>query len=140
MLSLTKLFRFVAVPWLTRTCGILINAPNSKVAKLGDRVEFECSTNETTPDSSGLQTYTNAPEEANPLVWIFLSATSSTEEFIYRGGFVPQKLSLKYAIAGETIRGRYNLVINSVDLTFAGTYTCSETSLGDKEPHNSSAE
>src|SRR6218665_1635399 len=97
----------------------MLTGPNNTIVKLGDNVEFECSmpTSATTPQTI-------------PLDWAFISATSSQNiQYLYTCGQITHNISSKYAIK-NTARGGYNLIVNSVDHSFGGTYTCSE--LGDQ--------
>lgn len=90
----------------------MLTGPNNTIVKLGDNVEFECSTSATTPI---------------PLEWAFTSATSSHEkQVLYYSGEITHNLTSKYAIKNTT-PGGYNLIMDSVDHSFSGTYTCSES-------------
>lgn len=120
--------------WIARTHCILITVPKNTFAKIGDRVEFECSTNETISSFSGFSS--DYEGEAIPLTWMFSSATSSTADlFIYHSGYVDHNLSSRYSVDDHT-PGSYNLIVNSVALSFAGTYTCSGPQILGEDRHN----
>lgn len=126
------------VSWVARTHCILITVPKNTVAKFGDRVELECSTNETI--SSFSEFYSDSEDKAIPLDWMLSSSTSSTAELsIYRSDHFVQNLSSRFPI-GKTTRGSYNLIVNAVDFSFAGTYTCSEPQLLQDRHNHASAE
>jgi|SRR6218665_2062544 len=90
------------------TIGQLTAVPKNTIAKLGDRVELECGT-----------------DASIPVSWHFSLAGSQNSMFIYYSGVITFNISDKYVIDNiET--GRYNLIMNSVDLSMGGTYTCSD--------------
>ena len=91
------------------TLGHLTAVPKNTVAKLGDGVELECITN-----------------AIIPVRWEFSISGSQNKTFIYHSGVITHRLRDKY-VMDNSRTGRYNLVMNSVDLSLGGTYTCSDT-------------
>lgn len=88
--------------------GHLRDVPKNTIAKLGARVELVCQT--------------DAPI---PVRWNFSPAGSQNRTVIYLSGVITHSLKNKYAIDNDRT-GRYNLIMNSVDLSFGGSYTCSD--------------
>lgn len=111
------------VSFFTRTYGNLLTVPKNAVAKLGDRVEFECSTSETIGEGGSLD-------------WTFFSATSKNKSIITETGIITQTCHSKYAVE-NSIQGRYNLIMNSVDLSFGGMYTCTWSGTAEETPSSS---
>lgn len=96
----------VTVSCVGNTVSSLITVPKNTVTKLGDRVELECSTN-----------------AQSPVRWEFSIADSHNKSIVYHSGIITHSLQDKYTIDNNR-KGRYNLIVNSVDLSFGGTYTC----------------
>src|SRR6218665_102933 len=90
------------------TIGHLAAVPRNTVVKLGDSVELECITN-----------------AKIPVRWDFAFGGSQNKTLIYLSGVVTHSLKNKYAIDNRET-GRYNLIMNSTDLSFDGTYMCSD--------------
>src|SRR6218665_2958870 len=93
----------------------LLSSPMNTIAKIGHRVELECSTNATAP-----------------LVWRFKGINSTQFEDIYLNGQITREFSSIYKV-NTSINGRWNLVIDSVAVDQAGTYRCENTETYD--PH-----
>lgn len=103
---LLRLSVLITVSCVGNTVSSLITVPKNTVAKLGDRVELECSTN-----------------AQIPVRWEFSIADSHNKSIVYHSGIITHSLQDKYAIDNNR-KGQYNLIVNSVDLSFGGTYTC----------------
>src|SRR6218665_3020067 len=84
----------------------LLSSPMNTIAKIGHRVELECSTSATAP-----------------LIWRFKGVNSTQFEDIYLNGQISQKVSSTYKV-NTSINGRWNLIIDSVAVAQAGTYRC----------------
>ena len=80
--------------------------PRSSVVLTGDKVEFHCSVT-----GSGLTT------------WTYTSWNTSTEREIYSGLDIFDSVKSRYKI-DKRISGQHNLIIDSVDLAYAGIYKC----------------
>src|SRR6218665_2394602 len=96
----------------------LLSFPINTIAKVGERVEFECSTNVTTP-----------------LRWDFAEVNSTKFEYIYLNEEISNNFSSRYKVETPT-NGTWTLVINSTDMSHAGTYRCSTIpnyNIGEKE-------
>lgn len=91
----------------------LVTVPRNKIVFLNMKTELQCSTN-----------------SVNPIRWLFTSIDGRSVSAVF---FIHENLTThgeaKYKIEGS-IRGQYNLVIESVDLSYAGRYKCIEGSLG----------
>lgn len=81
--------------------------PMNTVSFVGDRVKMECSSSSST----------------SPVDWEFALARSSDFSLICSFGRITESLSSRYKIDTEN-RTRYNIIVDSVDLSHAGTYRC----------------
>src|SRR6218665_1215611 len=88
----------------------LLSSPMNTIAKIGQRVELECSTNATVP-----------------LEWYFAEVNSTRFEDVYRNEVIERKFSSRYYNVSSSVNGRFALVIGSVDMYHAGTYICQNT-------------
>src|SRR6218665_1220933 len=79
----------------------LISSPMNTIAKIGQRVELECSTNVTLP-----------------LIWDFAKVNSTRFDPIYSLEMITSNFSSRYKV-NTTIKGRVSLVIDSVDMDHA---------------------
>ena len=89
--------------------GQLLSSPMNTIAKIGQRVELNCSTNATLP-----------------LTWDFADVNSTRFEHTYRNEIVESKFSSRYDVynISSSVERHWVLVINSVDIYHAGTYKC----------------
>src|SRR6218665_863947 len=87
----------------------LLSSPIDTIAKIGHRVELECSTNATTQ-----------------LIWRFKGVNSTQFELIYLNGQIALEFWSRYKV-NTTVNGRWDLVIDSVTGVQAGTYRCENT-------------
>lgn len=101
----------VTVSYTGNAVDSLIAVPRSIVAKLGDRFELECNL-----------------DTEDPVNWEFSSSGSLNSMVICQSGIITHGFEDKYAI-DKSRTGQYNLIMNSVDLSFGGTYTCSDSDL-----------
>src|SRR6218665_220411 len=92
------------------------------IAFVGRRVEFECSTNVTLP-----------------LRWDFAEVNSTRFEPVYYLEKILSNFSSRYKV-NTTIKGRFALVIDSVDMDHAGTYRCQNTQTYNSQDRNVSAQ
>jgi len=100
----------------------LLSSPFNTIAKIGQRVELECST-------SALL----------PLRWDFAEVNSTRFEAVYRLETITRKCSSRYKV-NTTTKGRFALVIDSVDIAHAGTYRCQNEPNYDSLERNASAQ
>jgi len=98
---------------LKGTAAALINVPRNEVVFLNASIELQCSTN-----------------SDEPISWSFIPADGHivTDWLLIHGNFTAYSVG-KYKI-DRSIRGQYNLVIDSVDFSYAGRYRCTEGSFG----------
>src|SRR6218665_848797 len=84
-----------------------LTKPINTISFVGDTVKMECSNN----------------SSMAPIDWEFTLAGFNNESFIYSAGRITEKLSSRYWIETDS-KSRYDIVIDSVDLSHAGTYRC----------------
>src|SRR6218665_3562834 len=87
----------------------LLSSPMNTIAKIGQSVELECTTNATLP-----------------LNWDFAEVNSTRFEHIYRNEVFESNFSSRYYMynISSSVKRHWVLVINSVDIYHAGTYKC----------------
>src|SRR6218665_2720340 len=108
IIILTYFFYFEALAFKGTTAAF-ITVPENEIVFLNSKAVLQCSTNST-----------------KPISWFFESAMSfGTIAVVLLGNLTRSKYNLDRSIPGQ-----YNLVIESADLSHAGTYKCSEGSFG----------
>jgi len=85
-----------------------ISKPMNTVSVVGNKTKIECSRN---------------PHPSHPVNWVFSPAGSKDFSRIYIGKRITESLSSMYKIDTDN-RTRYDIVIDSVDMSHAGTYRC----------------
>src|SRR6218665_648429 len=100
----------------------LLSSPMNTIAKIGQRVELECSTN-----------------AILPLIWNFAKVNSTRFETVYHLEAIISNFSSRYKV-NTTKGGRVALVIDSVDMDHAGTYRCKNTPTYNPQDRNVSAQ
>ena len=96
---------------LEGTAAEFMTVPENEIVFLNSTAVLQCSTNST-----------------KPISWFFESAKSfGTNAVVLLGNLTTAKYKLDRSIPGQ-----YNLIIESADLSYAGTYKCSEGSFGPK--------
>src|SRR6218665_2863182 len=90
------------------TYSELLSMPMNAVSVVGNRVKLECSTQ---------------PHVLYPVDWEFAPAGSNRFSYIYASRRLTASLSSRYKIDTDG-KTRYDVVIDSVDLSHAGTYRC----------------
>lgn len=96
---------------LEGSAAAFLKVPENKMSLLNRKTELQCSTN-----------------SIMPLIWSFISSGSPlfyTILFIH--GNLTTSGAAKYKIE-RSVRGEYNLVMESVDLSYAGRYICTDGS------------
>ena len=84
-----------------------LTKPINTVSFAGSKVKMECSNN----------------SSMVPIDWEFGFAGFNNFSYIYFAGLITEKLISRYRIETDS-KSRYDMVIDSVDLSHAGTYRC----------------
>lgn len=97
----------VIVAYKSFTLSVFLTKPTNTVSFVGERVRIECSSN-----------------PSDLLVdWEFARAGSNSFSYIYTGERITESLTSRYKMDTDG-KTRYDIVIDSVDLSHAGRYRC----------------
>lgn len=104
-------FNYFSAFILEGSAAAFLTVPENKMTLLNSKTELQCST-----------------KSVLPLIWSFISAGSPLfYTILYIHGNLTTSGAAKYKV-DRNIRGQYNLVMESVDISYAGRYICTDGS------------